>query len=88
MLMNGYKSRHEYGAAKKLLDDIEPIKFTGPSGTALLISTVQCFHRASVPSAGHQRDTLAFRLFPTTGQSCTTELRDTRIYQFTHPKKA
>lgn len=88
ILKNGTTSRYDYGATKEFLKDTEPVRVTGPAGTALVMTTTHCLHRASVPSAGHQRDLLAFRLFPTTGRTCTTELRKTRIYRFTHPKKA
>lgn len=64
IILNGFRDRNNYQNAKRILDD-NNLKFTntGLFGDALLCSTTECLHRASIPYKNFHRDMLAITLF-------------------------
>jgi hypothetical protein len=60
----GYRGRRTYGNAAPIFDALERKGgIYGPAGTAYLVNTSHCLHRAGVPAPGRSRDILQIQAF-------------------------
>ena len=65
LIKNGFKNRHEYGLPHSVVEDPNHvIKHVGSLGSAMIVSTEECLHRASHPEKDHFRDILQIRFIP------------------------
>jgi len=61
----GYAHRDRYGVPEEILEDGAHVsEFAGSAGTALLLNTSICLHRAGIPEAGHTRDMVRIDFYP------------------------
>jgi hypothetical protein len=62
VLRRGFGHRRDYRLPVETIEHPDHlVQLTGPAGTALLVNTNLCFHRAGVPAAGRSRDIIEFR---------------------------
>ena len=65
LIRRGFGHRDDYKLPSEVLEDpLHVNKFTGPPGTAIICSTAMCFHRASIPAVGHNRDMVRIDFLP------------------------
>lgn len=88
LLRSGFNSRSDYGVSHYVLEDPSHIsKLEGSAGTAWLISTPHCFHRASIPAPGRRRDIIRIDLAPSTRPVGHDEIVPAKIYDIVHRAK-
>jgi len=65
LIKKGFDSRHEYNLPKEVIEDPKHVlKHIGKAGATMIVSTEECLHRASHPTADHFRDILQIRFIP------------------------
>ena len=65
LVEKGFGNRHDYGLPQKEVEDQNHVvKHVGEMGSAMIVSTEECLHRASHPENGHFRDILQIRFIP------------------------